>query len=144
MSAAECTEEERWRTQINANSTLRDFNRYVVPDMRTRGEEFKRMAALEAKSRGYVADKSAGCYIDAPKRLNMRLTKGHGIIRVDWQEGTLFVEFGRSPKVYEYPDCPEVWCINLLKSIYPDHLWSRYKKKIDARIAEQAQKSPAV
>jgi hypothetical protein len=137
-SMTECTEEERWRAQIDANASLRDFNKFVVPDMRTRGEAFKRMAALEARKRGYQADKAAGFYVEPARRLNMRLTKGHGIIRVDWQNGTLYVEFGSSPKVYEYPDCPEVWCINLLKSPYPDHLWAGYKVKIDARAQKEA------
>jgi hypothetical protein len=131
-SMTECTEEERWRAQIDECETLQDFNRYILPGMKTKGEIFKRMAALEAKKRGYQADKAAGCYVEPARRLNMRLTKGHGIIRVDWQDGTLYVEFGSSPKVYEYPECPEVWCINLLKSPYPDHLWTGYKAKLDA------------
>jgi len=132
-------EEQRWKPTIDECDSLADFNKYIVPAMKTRGDIFKHMAATEARRRGYKADKAAGVYVEGPKLLNLRLTKGRNIIRVDWHDGTLYVEFASSPKVYEYPDCPEVWCINLLKSPYPDHLWAGYKAKIDARIAEKAQ-----
>lgn len=133
----ECTEEERWQAQIEECDTLADFNKYIIPAMRSNGEAFKLMAAKEARKRGYRADRAAGVYLEPAMRLNMRLTKGRNIIRVDWQDGTLYVEFASSSKVYEYPNCPEVWCANLLSSVYPDHLWSGYKKKIDARQAER-------
>jgi phage terminase large subunit-like protein len=130
-------EEQRWKSMLAENDNLRDFNKFIVPAMKTHGEAFKLMAATEARNRGYKADRAAGVYVMA-QRLNLRLTKGRNIIRVDWQDGTLYVEFANSPKVYEYPDCPEVWCINLLKSPYPDHLWAGYKSKIDARAQKEA------
>lgn len=137
----ECTDEERWAASIAECETLADFNKYIVPRMRSQGDAFKTMAATEARKRGYRPDKVAGVYIEPVQRRNMRFTKGHGIIRVDWQDGVLYVEFNSSPKVYEYPNCPEVWCVNLLKSPYPDHLWAGYKVKIDA-LKAPTQSSP--
>lgn len=133
----ECSDEERWRAAIDECDDIQSFNKYIIPAMRTRGDLFKTMAATEAKRRGYKPDKTAGVYLEPAMRLNMRLTKGRNIIRVDWQNGTLYVEFGSSPKVYEYPNCPEVWCDNLLKSPYPDNLWSGYKVKVDTAAKER-------
>lgn len=140
-------EEHRWKSVIDENETLEDFNKYVLccilrpPSGKgwwcSRGEVFKRMAIEEARKRGYHAEDRDGRLYAVQGRLplNLRLTKGRNIIRVDWQDGRLYCEFA-SGKVYEYPHCPEVWCINLLKSPYPDSLWDGYKKKIEAHTQE--------
>lgn len=127
-----------WKRQLEANETLEDFNRYVVPAMRG-SEEFKVMAAAEAKRRGYVAEKLAGVYVEPVK---MYLTKGRVIIKVGWVNGVLHVEYASSAKVYPYPNVPEAWFDNLRRSIYPDHLWTGYKKKLEA--AEKAETQPTL
>jgi hypothetical protein len=130
---------EVWRKMIRANETLADFNKYVVPAMKTHGDEFKLIAAAEAKRRGYVADKLAGVYVEPVK---MFLTKGRVIIKVGWVNGVLHVEYASGSKVYPYPNVPEAWFDNLRKVPYPDHLWAGYKKKLEA--AEKAETQPTL
>ena len=53
---------EVWRRSIAECATLRDFNKFIVPAMKTRGDTFKMMAATEAKRRGYAPNKEKGIY----------------------------------------------------------------------------------
>lgn len=60
------TEEEKaWTKQFAANETIADFNKYVVPKMKTDGGRYKMAAAAEAKRRGWKADKATGAFVEA-------------------------------------------------------------------------------
>lgn len=54
--------EQVWRTLITECGRLESFNRFIVPLMRVETPEFKRIAAEEAKRRGYTANKEKGVY----------------------------------------------------------------------------------
>ena len=59
------TDEEQigiWQRALDACSTLKDFNLYIVPPMRSRGDVFLKMAATEARRRRYKANKATGLY----------------------------------------------------------------------------------
>ena len=136
------TEEEQiavWQTAIDACDDLYSFNRYIARYMNSRGDTFLRMAIAEARKRNYAVEKidgeKTGRYIQAPKPLNLQLTKGHGIIRVDWMDGTLYAMYSNSQKVYEFPKVPEQWFHNLLRSDHPDATWAAYRKRLEAREA---------
>jgi hypothetical protein len=138
------TEEEQiavWRTAIDACDDLYSFNRYIARYMNSRGDTFLRMAIAEARKRNYAVEKidgdKTGRYIQAPKPLNMQLTKGHGIIRVDWMDGTLYAQFSNSDRIYEFERVPEQWFQNILRSPYPDALFAGYKKRLEVREAQK-------
>jgi len=125
-----------WQRQLEANNTLYEWNRFVLPLMRSE-PEFKMMAIVVAKARGWKYDPTTGAYIEAPVLPQMHLTKGRNIIRVGWQDGTLYVEFSSGAKAYTYPDVPEVDFVHLKQAMYPDKLWAAYRKRYEAQAAEK-------
>jgi hypothetical protein len=54
--------EHVWRQLLVECCSLQTFNRFIVPLMRVETLEFKRIAAEEAKRRGYSANKEKGIY----------------------------------------------------------------------------------
>jgi hypothetical protein len=116
----ECTDEERWAASIAECDTLADFNKYIVPRMRSQGDLFKTMAATEAKKRGYRADKIAGVYIDPVK---MVLTKGRNVIKVGWSNDTLYTEFADG-RTYSTLGVPKEEFYKLCRSPFPDKLYA--------------------
>ena len=51
-----------WHRQLEANDTLYDWNKYVLPKMRSE-PEFKMMAIVVAKARGWKYDSGVGAYV---------------------------------------------------------------------------------
>jgi len=110
---------EVWQRQIAANVTLEDFNKFVVPAMRS-DETFKRMAAEEAKRRGYRADKTLGIYVEPVK---MVTTKGRNLLKVGWSKDILYAEFS-SGDTYSYLGVPQEEFFKLTRSPFPDKLFA--------------------
>lgn len=111
-----------WQKLFSERITIDAWNADILPLMRTEGEEFKQAAASEAKRRHYHACKDQQCYVE------MKITKGHGIIRVGWSRGVLFAQFS-APKVYGFKNAPQEDAFKLQRSIYPDRLFQQLKAK---------------
>lgn len=100
--------------------TLADWNKYILPSMKTHGPVFLHMAATEARKRGYRADKIAGVYIEP---VQMVLTKGRNVIKVGWSNDTLYTEFADG-RTYSTLGVPKEEFFKLTRSPFPDKLYA--------------------
>jgi hypothetical protein len=115
---------EIFQQMFDSCSTLDRWNEFVVPAMKSEGEELKMAAAREAKKRGYRADKILGIYIEP---VEMKPTKGHNLISIGYAGGWLYAGFG-SGKTYRYKDVPQEEFFKLQRSPYPDSLFAHNVK----------------
>ena len=129
-------QEAVWAASLAECDTLEDFNKYIVPHMRTRGDVFLKMAATEAKKRGYRADKQLGIYA-AP--VEMKLTKGRVVIKVGWDAGVLYAEY-QNGKTYSFPGWDEAEVQKIVANPYPDALFMKLKAKYEKIAAAKQEK----
>lgn len=140
----ECTEEERWRAQIDECESIQDFNKFILScivkvggkwSTSTRGDVFFRMAIEEARKRHYHGTERDGKLY----AVQMKAANGDGMW-FGYSEGVIYVDYGgEKRKVYDFPNFDQESYFKLLRGAFPRHLFNGYKKKW-----EQAQKSPAV
>jgi hypothetical protein len=60
-------ENRAWAKRFDACETVDDFNKYIVPSMKTDGSRFKMAAAKVAKDRGWRADKATETFVEVAK-----------------------------------------------------------------------------
>lgn len=104
-------------------NTVDLFNRNILPKMRERSEEYKKLAHAEAKRRGYVYDKELDAY-QAP--WTMHALRGHNCIAAGYMDGVLRIAFSGKggARFYRYPGVPEGEFVKLRNSPYPDRLFT--------------------
>jgi hypothetical protein len=141
----ECTEEERWRAQIDECESIHDFNKFVLSCIErpisgnngwlcSSGDLYYRMACAEAKKRHYHGIEREGKLF----AVEMKPAKGDGMW-FGYSEGVLYVDYGGGKrKVYDFPNFDQDNYFKLLRGAFPRHLFNGYKKKW-----EEAQKEAA-
>ena len=104
-------------------NTVDLWNRNILPKMRERSAEYKRLAHAEAKRRGWEYDKDLNLYREPWK---MYALKGHNVIAAGFVGGTLRVAFAskNGARFYCYEGVPEAEFIKLRNSPYPDRLFT--------------------
>lgn len=114
-----------WESEFSEIGDLPLWNANVIPWMKERGDEYKRVAHSEAKRRGYVFDKSKMEY-ECPPKFKMFATRGVNLIAVGWEEGVLRCAFAGKDgaKFWQYAGVPEAECEKLKRSPFPDKLFS--------------------
>ena len=107
--------------------TLELWNRNILPKMRERSAEYKRIAHAEAKRRGWEYDKELNLYREPWK---MYALKGRNCIAAGWQLGILRIAFAGKdgPRFYMYPGIPMEVCLKLQRSPFPDKLFTQLVK----------------
>lgn len=70
----------------------------------------------------------------------MEATRGKNLIAVAWRDGVLRCAFASKDgaRFYLYPGVPEAEKLKLLRSPYPDGLWSKLKKKYSLKGEKEA------
>jgi KTSC domain len=112
------------------------WNRNILPKMRDRSEEYKRLAHAEAKRRGYEYDKDLEIYLSPWK---MYALKGHNVIAAGWRDGVLRVAFAGKggARFYQYHGVPEAEFVKLRNSPYPDRLFTTNIKNKDYKVTPE-------
>lgn len=105
------------------------WNKNVIPWMEERGIEYKRFAHTYAIKRGFSFDVAKHAYIIP---WDMKATSGKNLIGVGWKNGSLRCAFKAKggERIYRSTtsDVPQEVYLKLLRSPYPDHLFTQIVK----------------